>query len=180
MYRYFFYFLFVLLVLGCSAEENSPNSLTANKAESENNQEVENQSTYDSDEKTFDDESSLAELEGDFSLVPLTNSDCPDFGGAGCEYFWDDKFYMYAAGDACVRIAGDGVELEGEGVKLEYSRGGYRGEWRGQQIELEVIDEGERENFGEEPEQYSMALVELRLTKGDKVSSVQVYERCGD
>jgi len=173
MCRYFFYFLFVLLVVGCSAEDNSPGSLTSNKAESENNQEVENQPTDESGDKTPNNESSLAELEADFSLVPLTNGDCSDFGGAGCEYFIDDKFYMYAAGDACVRIAS-------QSVKLQYNRGGYKGEWQGQQIELEVIDDGERENFGEEPEQYSMALVELRLTKGDQVSSVQVHERCGD
>ena len=171
MYRCLIYIFLVLSLVGCSAEENSPSSLTVNKAESENNQQLENQPTDESNEMNPNKEDSLAELEEDFSLVPLSNSDCPDFGGAGCEYFWDDKFYMYAAGDACVRIAGDVVKLKGNG---------YKGEWQGKQIEVEVIYQSEQQHFGEEPEQYSMALVELRLTSGDKISSESVYERCGD
>ena len=53
MNRYFFYFLFVLLVVGCSAEDNSSGSQTSDKEESKNSQEVENQSTDESREKFF-------------------------------------------------------------------------------------------------------------------------------
>ena len=53
MYRYFFYFLFVLSLVGCSAEETGPGSQTSDKEESKNRQEVENQSTDESREKFF-------------------------------------------------------------------------------------------------------------------------------
>jgi hypothetical protein len=54
MFRYFFHLLFVLLVVGCSAEDGSTSSQTSNKGESKNNsQEVKNQSTDESREKFF-------------------------------------------------------------------------------------------------------------------------------
>ena len=53
MNRYFFHLLFILLVVGCSAEDNSPGSQTSNKEETKNNPEVKNQPTDESREKFF-------------------------------------------------------------------------------------------------------------------------------
>ena len=166
MYRYFFYFLFVLLVVGCSAEDNSSGSLTLNKAESENNQEVENQPTDESGDKTANNESSLAELEADFSLVPLTEDDLQetkDTLGEGCLFFVEDNIYAIGYGTLLVAIGGEPIWLDPD----------VRSEWRGQPIKLEIIRKGPLSGGDD-----YQAIVDLVVTRGNNVSTVEVFQRC--
>jgi len=157
MNRYFFYFLFVLLVVGCSAEDNSSGSLTLNKAESENNQEVENQLTDESGDKTPNNESSLAELEADFSLVPLTEDQVEEGKGAGegAIFFNEDGIYAIGYDSLLISIGGESV-WQGE-------------EWRGQPIKIEMINKGFLND--------ATPVEDLVVTIGNKVSTIEVFQR---
>lgn len=158
MYRYFFYSLFVLLVAGCSAEENSPSSLTVNEAESENNQKVENQPTDESGDKTPNNERSLAELEGNFALVPLTEYQVEEgkVAGEGCLFFVEDDIYAIGYGSLLISIGGEPVWL-GE-------------EWRGKPTKWETINKGFLKG--------DTSVVDFVVTIGNKVSTIEVFRRC--
>ena len=165
MYRYFFYSLFVLLVAGCSAEENSPSSLTVNEAESENNQKVENQPTDESGDKTPNNERSLAELEGNFALVPLTEYQVEEgkVAGEGCLFFVEDDIYAIGYGTLLVAIGGELIWLDPD----------VRSEWRGQPIKLEIIRKGPLSGGDD-----YQAIVDLVVTRGNNVSTVEVFQKC--
>ena len=163
MCRYFFYFLFVLLVVGCSAEENSSSSLTANKAESENNQQVENQTTEESGDRTPNNENSLVELEEDFSLDPLTEDDIQETKetlGEGCLFFDEDDIYAIGYGDLLIAIGGEPIWLDPD----------VQREWRGQPIKLETINKGFLND--------GTSVVDFVVTIGNKVSTIEVVRRC--
>lgn len=108
--------------------------------------------------------------ERDFVLSPIGTATEDNLRGApdgGCLYYLEDK--MYLDGERIISIGGDIVILR-------WFEGLYEGYWWGQRVTLEIIYVSEPEDWMNES--YSIPVVELRLARGDDVTSIRASARC--